>query len=280
MPKPTPFIIGVILALPLEISSCLEISNASLSSSNPRQEQGFVGFCLVFVAGSNVNGEYLVAGRNGVKRLQPVQWVCPQLILTWATVINIVKDDVGNGRNQKLRRIHSSHSERFSHNQIVTGSTIFMHYCATGMSPTYIDLGDCNQHCQHCGAAFCKLLRKRVKSTFTSIKGEKMGGANILGNGCMMFLEALREVIDLRGEKDLVFGRPLQTCLMTAKVGCRKRILRSLFAMVESVTRKNLRSNAEKFELQAEALDKIRFLSITDKEVLGEGDDNKLEIQV
>lgn len=29
-----------------------------------------------------------------------------------------------------------------------------------------------------------------------------------------------------------------------------------------------------------QALDKIRFLSLTDKEVLGEGDDTKLEIQV
>lgn len=47
----------------------------------------------------------------------------------------------------------------------------------------------------------------------------------------------------------------------------------------ESVTRKNLRSNAEKFELQAESLDKVRFLSVSDKKVLGEGDDNKLGIQ-
>lgn len=29
-----------------------------------------------------------------------------------------------------------------------------------------------------------------------------------------------------------------------------------------------------------QALDKIRFLSLTDKEILGEGDNTKLEIQV
>ncbi|KAI3797557.1 hypothetical protein L1987_32815 [Smallanthus sonchifolius] len=75
----------------------------------------------------------------------------------------------------------------------------------------------------------------------------------------------------------------------------------------ESMSRKNLRSNAEKFEFQAgvsrlmdilinslysnkeiylrelisntsDALDKFRFLYLTDKEVLGEGDDTKLEI--
>lgn len=32
--------------------------------------------------------------------------------------------------------------------------------------------------------------------------------------------------------------------------------------------------------LLIQALDKIRFLSLTDKEILGEGDDTKLEIQV
>ncbi|KAL6295561.1 hypothetical protein ACE6H2_003703 [Prunus campanulata] len=77
----------------------------------------------------------------------------------------------------------------------------------------------------------------------------------------------------------------------------------------ESISKRSLRSNAEQFQFQAEvsrlmdiiihslysnkdiflrelisnasdALDKIRFLALTDKEILGEGDDTNLEIQI
>ncbi|RZC84173.1 hypothetical protein C5167_046956 [Papaver somniferum] len=46
----------------------------------------------------------------------------------------------------------------------------------------------------------------------------------------------------------------------------------------ESMLRKSLRKSTEKFEFLAEALDKIRLLVLTDKEILGESDDTKLEI--
>ncbi|KAK4345153.1 hypothetical protein RND71_035329 [Anisodus tanguticus] len=48
------------------------------------------------------------------------------------------------------------------------------------------------------------------------------------------------------------------------------------------MSKRTLRTDAEKFDQAAvsQVLDKIRFLSLTDKKVLGEGDNTKLEIQM